>query len=43
MWQLNLMDDTVIAFCVDHGLNVGDHGLWDKRCVKHEANDLWGK
>jgi arylsulfatase A-like enzyme len=31
--QEGLLDDTIIVFTADHGLNIGDHGLWDKRCV----------
>jgi hypothetical protein len=29
--QLKVLNNTVIVFAVDHGLNIGDHGLWDKR------------
>lgn len=30
---LGLVDDTIIVFCVDHGMNIGDHGMWDKRTL----------
>jgi iduronate 2-sulfatase len=28
-----LVDDTIVVFCVDHGMNIGDHGMWDKRTL----------
>lgn len=31
--RLDLAKDTIIVFCVDHGLNIGDHGMWDKRTL----------
>ncbi len=31
--RLKLVDDTIIVFCVDHGMNIGDHGMWDKRTL----------
>lgn len=34
---LDLAKDTIIVFCVDHGMNIGDHGMWDKRTL-YETN-----
>ena len=31
--SLGLTEDTIIVFCVDHGMNIGDHGMWDKRTL----------
>lgn len=31
--RLGLVEDTIILFCVDHGMNIGDHGMWDKRTL----------
>jgi len=31
--RLKLVEDTIIVFCVDHGMNIGDHGMWDKRTL----------
>jgi arylsulfatase A-like enzyme len=31
--DFKLTDDTIVVFCVDHGMNIGDHGMWDKRTL----------
>ncbi|EWM28099.1 iduronate-2-sulfatase [Nannochloropsis gaditana] len=31
--RLSLVEDTIIVFCADHGMNIGDHGMWDKRTL----------
>ncbi len=31
--RLGLRDDTIVAFTVDHGWNLGEHALWCKHCL----------
>lgn len=31
--QHQLADNTIVVFFVDHGMNLGEHGLWCKHCL----------